>query len=488
METVAVTPALLPMTRLETCLRPLRGYFEATTSVLSSYCDLLDSYLSYQATTSDASRLIIRLSATKEWAELQPRLLGLPMGTVKVVLPDFEAIWAEVVAILDAVLLQDPTKCSLEFWNQQVNYRGLRVQPVVILVCDTLMDLSPDFKDWIMHIINSQPRYHDVQGNLQAQFKARELLGANTIPEMARIITTIPHDYETIWGGVAVFARLVQHMIDHHQEMRTFSSGSPTLNQYLNELVDHHRALVSDPFTITPLALRQQLASCDVRGTARLLVWDAATLSDQPSYTGLPWDMFKNFIDGLMHVVGALGPVCIGHVRTALFMLRLDCFLEPDAAKDDTWTWLPEEWDDEYESDGEFDPDDLPEVCFEPIGPTIKTEQYAFAVTNILDLSEEDCSICRDTLNVHETVRDEVPVKIDCGHTFHYGCLSTLINGISKFSNLCPNCRQKICSQRPKRLKDDEELQSARFPGEQDEVEPVRFLQDRYGDVVMTDE
>ena len=115
METVAVTPALLPMTRLETCLRPLRGYFEATTSVLSSYCDLLDSYLSYQATTSDASRLIIRLSATKEWAELQPRLLGLPTGTVKVVLPDFEAIWAEVVAILDAVLLQDPTKCSLVF-------------------------------------------------------------------------------------------------------------------------------------------------------------------------------------------------------------------------------------------------------------------------------------------------------------------------------------------------------------------------------------
>ncbi|CAI9626664.1 unnamed protein product [Alternaria burnsii] len=258
------------------------------------------------------------------------------MGTVKVVLPDFEAIWAEIVAIIDALLLQDPTKRSLEFWNQQVNYRGLRVQPVVILVCDTLMDLSPDFKDWIMHIINSQPRYYDVRGDLQAQFKARELPGANTIPEMARIITTNPHDYETIRSGVAVFARLVQNMIDHHQEMRNFSGDNPTLNQYLNELVDHHRVLVSDPFTMMPLALRQQLASCDVRGTARLLLWDAATLSDQPSYTGLPWDMFKKFVDALMHVIDALGPVCIGHVRTALFVLRLDCFLEPDAAKDDT--------------------------------------------------------------------------------------------------------------------------------------------------------
>lgn len=478
------------MTHLETCLRPLRGYFETTTRILSTYCDLLGFYLSYQAIDSDSTRSMIKMLASEQWAELRSGLPDLPTGTVKVVLPAFNTIWDEVAAVLDAVLLLDPAKYNLEFWEQHVDYHGLVVDPSIILICDTLMNLSPDFEDWIMHIINSQPRYNDVPGNLQDHLKARQLLGASTIPEMARMITANPLDYKEIESEIAHFAGLVQVTIDHHQEMRWFSMGHPSLNDYLNELVDHHRSLISDPFSKLSLVLRQQLASCDIRGTARLLVQDATTLLNRSFYTvrGHSWDMFKNFVDGLMRVAGALGSVCLGHVRTALSMIRLDCFLDPNATRDDIWIWLPEERDDEHEPDGELDLDDLPEVYFEPIGPTIKAEQYAFAVTKISDLPGEDCTICRDVLNVHETVRDEVPVKIDCGHVFHYGCLSTLINGIAKFSNLCPNCRQMVCPRRPKRLKDDDELESAQIPEGPDEAGPGRFLQDRYGDVIMTDE
>ncbi|KAG9185101.1 hypothetical protein G6011_07645 [Alternaria panax] len=263
-------------------------------------------------------------------------------------------------------------------------------------------------------------------------------------------------------------------MIDHHQDVRSFSRDLSTLNQYLNELLDRHRFLISDPFSNLTLALRQQLASCDIRGTARLLVRDVATLSDRTPYTGLPWDMFKNFVDGLIHVVNALEPVCIGRVRTALFMLRLNHFLDPNATKDNTWTWLPDEWEDEYESDGKVDPDDL--------------LKYEFTVIETLGLPEEDWSICRDTLNVQKTVREEVSVKVDFSHTFHYGCVSTLVNGVFKFSNLCPNCRQKVCHRRRRRLKDNKELESTQISEVQDEVEPGHFLQDRYGEVVMMDE
>jgi hypothetical protein len=314
-----------------------------------------------------------------------------------------------------------------------------------------------------MYIINSQPRYNDVQSDLQGQFNARQLLGANTTPELARTITAIPHEYGEIRTTIDIFAKLVQNVVDHYQDMRSFSGNHPTLSQYPNELVDENRSLTADPISYATLALRQQLALCDIRGMMRLLLWDAATLLHRPLYTGLSWDMFKNFINDLMHVVDALGPVCIGHVRTALYRLRLNRFLDPNTTKDDIWVWLPEDWDDEYESDGEVDLDDLPDVCFEPVGLTLKAEQYAFAVTKILDLPEEDCSICRDTLNVHETVRDEVPVKIDCGPTFHYGCLSTLINGISKFSNSCPNRRQEVCHRWPRRLKDGTEIESVQI-------------------------
>jgi hypothetical protein len=202
--------------------------------------------------------------------------------------------------------------------------------------------------------------------------------------------------------------------------------------------------------------------------------------------------MFKNFVNGLMQVANEREPEFIDSVRRAFFELRLGCFLDHNAPKDDTWRWIPEEEEYEYESDSEVDSevdlDDLSDVCFEPFGPSLKVENHAFAVTKVSDLPEEDCSICRDELNVHQTVRDEVPVKAHCGHTFHYGCLSTLINGISKFSNLCPNCREEVCHRRPKRQKDSKELESAQNSGTRDEAEPGRSLQDRYGDVVMRDE
>ncbi|CAG5155912.1 uncharacterized protein ALTATR162_LOCUS3897 [Alternaria atra] len=273
------------------------------------------------------------------------------------------------------------------------------------------MDLSSDLKDWLMHIINSQPHYNDVQGDLQGQFNARHLLGANTIPELARTIIAFRHEYMAIEDAIAIFAKLVQNAIDRYQDTTSFSSDHTTLDQYVNELVDHHRFLVSDPFSKSSLALRQQLALCDIRGTMRLLVWDAATLLDRSCYTGLSWDMFRNFVNGLIHVVNAREPACVDHVRTALFVLRLDCFLDPNALKDDTWVWLPEGEEYDYEPDEEVDLDDLPDVCFEPVGPSLKAEQHAFAVTKSFDLPEEDCSICRDMLDVHETVRDEVPVK-----------------------------------------------------------------------------
>ena len=141
----------------------------------------------------------------------------------------------------------------------------------------------------------------------------------------------------------------------------------------------------------------------------------------------------------------------------------------------------------ELDSEDEFDPDNLPDVCFDPVGPPLKAEDYALAITGASDLPEGDCSICRDTLKVHECAQDEIPVKTDCGHAFHYGCLGTLINGLADFSNLCPNCRRPICDRRPRQLKDGDELNSGLASDLEEQAAVERFLLDRHRGVVMRD-
>jgi hypothetical protein len=94
----------------------------------------------------------------------------------------------------------------------------------------------------------------------------------------------------------------------------------------------------------------------------------------------------------------------------------------------------------------------------EPVGPELKVEHHTLAVIMAFDLVEEDCSICRDLLDVAQWSRSEVPVKVGCGRVFHCGCLNTLINGISTISNSCPNCRQEICERRVRHLEDHNNL------------------------------
>lgn len=147
-------------------------------------------------------------------------------------------------------------------------------------------------------------------------------------------------------------------------------------------------------------------------------------------------------------VASAHDPEFTHRVQLVLSSLGFDRLLDPMAGKDDTWVWITDMGRYGYEinsdSDSDFDLDDLPGICFDPVGPPLQVEDYALAVSDASDLPEGDCSICRDTLNVHERAHVEIPVKIDCGHAFHYGCLGTLINGLAKFLNLCPNCRRPV--------------------------------------------
>jgi hypothetical protein len=42
-----------------------------------------------------------------------------------------------------------------------------------------------------------------------------------------------------------------------------------------------------------------------------------------------------------------------------------------------------------------------------------------------------------------------------CGHFFHYRCLHDWFNGTSPNSNLCPECRARICKRKKVRFAGD---------------------------------
>jgi hypothetical protein len=502
MESAAIFPALVPMTCLGEYLLRLRGQSKATTRLLGTSCALLKSCLednfAAHSAYPQALRVAIRQKAYVDWLKLESEWPGLLTESSQIRLPTVTGLWTEFSAAVDSLLRLDPVKLEIQFWESHVEYRGLHVRPVVVLLCDTLVSMSAELRECIMDILNVQPRYNDIYDDFQHQLDARQSPAANRIPDLTRAITAFLHVPNEVGCLVIVFGKLVQAAIDY-QDTVGLPGFQLDLNQHLDRVVDEHRSRISEPFSRTVLEVRQALAVCDFRGTQRLLIEDAAALATRPSYTGLSWDMFKMFAESIMQAANAQGPEFSAHIKLALSRARLYHFLDPTAAKDDAWTWVldwetPEDEpvsdrdsDSDSDDDVEYDVYDLPEVCFGPVGPPLKVEDYALAITDVSDLPDDDCSICRDSLNVHERVQDEIPVKVECGHAFHYGCLTTLINGLRKFSNLCPNCRRPVCDRRPRRLKDGDELNSVQASDAQEQVVVERFLQYRYGDVVMTD-
>jgi hypothetical protein len=265
----------------------------------------------------------------------------------------------------------------------------------------------------------------------------------------------------------------------------------------MEALVDGLRSLITHPFSSIPIRVRRQTAHINIRGTFRLLLHDAATLANSTHpLTELQWRMFQFFVHWLHKT--ALTYDCVGSVRKTLEILKLTEFFDFNATPIPGWDHedfqdlLEEDSDDDEEED--IDYDDLPDDLFEPSGPERKVEHRATAVATNSELRKEYCSICRDTLDIYAKMREEVPVKVECGHCFHYGCLNTLINGISKYSNACPNCRQTVCPPQEKRLKDEYTLSQPATPNDgvsgaaSESALEASDPRDKEGDVVMTDD
>ncbi|KAF1973434.1 hypothetical protein BU23DRAFT_428901, partial [Bimuria novae-zelandiae CBS 107.79] len=65
------------------------------------------------------------------------------------------------------------------------------------------------------------------------------------------------------------------------------------------------------------------------------------------------------------------------------------------------------------------------------------------------DDADRYCSICAEIYTDHHPAF----CLTACGHTFGKACISQWVNSTARNANLCPQCRQPLCTRRPRRPK-----------------------------------
>ncbi|KAF2846554.1 hypothetical protein T440DRAFT_521732 [Plenodomus tracheiphilus IPT5] len=364
---------------------------------------------------------------------------------------------------------------------------------------------------------------------LAVQLELREALGINALPAFASLLSTYRWEPLSIrriiqWIGVHVW-----EAVDQYTRFHLGSGGflNDTFENFVQKVISKYSTWLTIKLGRGPDPWFDEPCEIDIRSVMLLLLHDAGNLvmggnmpyliretRNEVFIGGLEWSLLRKTFAAMREVAQSCGSDCAQEYDRYLGEFQLLPLLEPDAEPVLGWTWLrdrhpPEEEDlleafdtsesvEPSESDeGEFENDlelnqGWDDQVHEPTGPDLKIEDHTLAVARTSELHEEDCSICCETLNVSERVRKLVPIKTECGHCFHYGCLSELINGIYEFSNLCPFCRAEICPKRQQCLKKEYrtsgESTSDNSRSEQDnEAISTRDLQDGSGDVVMTD-
>lgn len=491
---------------LQTCAVALVGQYGATIEFLSLYSSTLSNRLLNEPPFRQRNPIsVVKYEAKDEWAKVARRFRNTPDWAARLKLPTFEALWEDTLNFLKIHFGETFNEDDYEWlWVEEVEYFGLSFRRATTLVLDELRTL-PFMSSWITDIIKKQPKYVDVPSNLPQQVEFRSRWGSSTLPDLHHIISAMNIDHDVVESIIKYFGPVV-HTVANYAMSLDAALTEEILDNDIALLVRRHRIEVSNPFSTVPISVRQQLAHINLPGTCKLLLADTAEImtgTEDIPLSEVLWRLFHKFVQGLLQTAMLHGVACISIVRDVLELHDMEDFLNATALPVPDWTCTayqdllePIFFDDEDEDEEEDDYEDLPDVCFEPAGPDLRVEDIATAVSMASDLPEPDCSICMDDLDVSEMTRAEVPIKLKCGHCLHYGCLKTLINGVSGYSNRCPNCRQEIAPRRAKRLKDDH-LRSSNSMSDSDRMavamasqyaEEGSNLRDKEGDVVMTDD
>ncbi|KAI4666392.1 uncharacterized protein J4E79_002430 [Alternaria viburni] len=349
------------------------------------------------------------------------------------------------------------------------------------------------FKELLKYIIKLQPRCA-----VQTKEKEKEIEiaihrdGETHFTEAIRkqIDTVNP---EKIKNTLAVLSELSVRAAAFLQKC-DFTVTQETAHEFYMDSVMYTRSIVSEPFSMVPLAERCDLARLDVIVLARSLLHQAfAIAKTTPVRQELAWRLhhwMAHCVKGAFRldvhnqfryfdIANAVAEVMRSPFRWQGFFAANPTPLA---------NFLPHGWEDQggdhfsygdltipplEEEEEEDAPWFMEDVEREPDSPR-RTARICSSPVRVASEIEPDavCTICGDALAVVEGLSLQMPMRAHCsgGHMYHYECLTMLINGIDAYANKCPVCRQEICSlRRSKPIIDDDEEMDEELDEEMDE-------------------
>ncbi|KAI4926226.1 hypothetical protein J4E85_006518 [Alternaria conjuncta] len=308
------------------------------------------------------------------------------------------------------------------------------------------------FKELLKYIIKLQPRCA-----VQTKEKEKEMEIAIHRDAETHFIEAIRKQIDTvnpdkIKNTLAVLSEIAVRAAAFLQKC-DFTVTEETAHEFYMDSIMYTRSIVSEPFSMIPLAERRDLARLDVMVLARSLLDQAfAIAKTTPVRQELAWRLhhwMAHCVKGAFRldvhnqfryfdIANAVAEVMRSPFRWQGFFATNPTPLA---------NFLPRGWEDQDGdrfSYGELTIPPLEEeeedalwfmedVNREPDSPRRSARICSSPVRTADEIGPDaTCTICGDALAVVEGLCLQMPMRVHCsgGHIYHYECLTMLINGI----------------------------------------------------------
>ncbi|PSN71829.1 hypothetical protein BS50DRAFT_629954 [Corynespora cassiicola Philippines] len=444
---------------------------------------------------------MIRLIRAVQWDNTRAYILK-SHAEVQQPLPPFEIAWNEA----KWYVRESFTYLSS---NMDEEYRGVVLRQLEADFFDQL-SRCPEFADIVEELFDTQPRYIRQVSNLEEHWHA-ERNEDEPFVELSQLLCDYRNNAPALTCILQFFSAMTLFIAN--DAAHAYGHGVKHVNPdrislYVADLEAWIKKTICSPLCSVPLEIREQLTKVNFQGCYGFILNKALGLLDNVAANELEWELQYWLTNCAWKTMDSRDRGDL--ITEVLQELKLDEFLDDDQLDPRPYYRFPQfdrwdvpvaylahgdddaEYEDFYGMEHFFE-----DIHFEPVGSPLLVENFASHATIPTEIKEDVCTICLEGLSHEETELQKLPAILHaCKHTFHYGCIGELINGIEEFSNLCPNCREPICQQRERKVILPANLTtelsvsdnvSDVFNGYVHGSDSGETQSDRDGDVVMTD-
>ena len=352
----------------------------------------------------------------------------------------FQNVWTEVQLLKDCqarLVSQEQTV------SKHTALQDLRLESHVNFILQDLSDHHDGrFDDFVQQLAAEQPRYFDRPSDCDEMLLHRN--SEDDFPALNDLLLPTTFDEGT---AVDIMVLLIHHVAYASTllQQTNYDPSEEVVRALVDLRVQGVSSMLSEPLCRMPLRARQHCVAMNVWGVQEFVIHRAREILQHSPTEELTWRMYKWFVSSAQQAFrdkpGSLAALLAGYDLVPLLdpnAVPIEHFV-PEVTRamrvpaDLITTWQ------------HYDSHALEDVRFEAIGPAVNVRNIA-GLTTTPDPTQ--CALCLD-----EFAGTGMPnaYEVNCGHSRHAGCLSTMVNRIEPNSNRCPLCRADICEARERR-------------------------------------